>query len=143
YHRELFPQHREKYTEYSQRLLDRAKSVDAVKYVETLKRIRELRRDVHKVFEEVDVLLLPTMREPAPPIKEVMDRSHRGRLSNTSPFNRFGLPALTLPCGFSKDGLPIGLQIVGPYFGEPTVLTAAAEYQRSTEWHLKRPPAIE
>ena len=142
YHRDLFEKNREKYTEYSQRLLDRAKTADAVQYVETLKRIRECRRDVRKVFAEVDIPLLPTMREPAPSIKDVMDRTHRGRPSNTSAFNRFGLPALTLPCGFSRDGLPIGLQVVGPYFGESVVLSVAAEFQRSTDWHLRRPAAI-
>ena len=142
YHRELFEKNREKYTEYSQRLLDRAKTVDAVKYVETLKRIRDGRRAVRTIFEEVDVLVLPTMREPAPLIKEVMDRTHRGRASNTSAFNRFGLPALTLPCGFSKDGLPIGLQVVGPYFGENVVLSVAHAFQRSTDWHLRRPAVV-
>jgi aspartyl-tRNA(Asn)/glutamyl-tRNA(Gln) amidotransferase subunit A len=142
YHRELFEKDRYKYTDYSQRLLDRAKSVDAVKYVETLKRIRECRKDVRKIFEEVDILLLPTMREPAPLIQEVMDRTHRGRASNTSAFNRFGLPALTLPCGFSKDGLPIGLQVVGPYFGESVVPSVAAEFQRLTDWHLRRPHVV-
>jgi aspartyl-tRNA(Asn)/glutamyl-tRNA(Gln) amidotransferase subunit A len=50
------------------------------------------------------------------------------------------LPALTLSCGFSRDGLPIGLQVVGPYFGEGVVLAAAFAYQQSTDWHLKRPP---
>src|SRR6185436_9199024 len=132
YHKDLFEKDRDKYTAYSQRLLDRAKIADPVAYVETLKRIRECRRDVRKVFAEVDVLLLPTMREPAPPIKEVMDRTHRGKPSNTSAFNRFGLPALTLPCGFSKEGLPIGLQVVGPYFGESVVLSVAYAFQQST-----------
>jgi aspartyl-tRNA(Asn)/glutamyl-tRNA(Gln) amidotransferase subunit A len=95
---------------------------------------------VRKTFEQVDVLLLPTMREPAPSIKETMDRSHRSPPSNTSAFNRFGLPALTLPCGFSRDGLPIGLQVVGPYFNENIVLTAAFAYQQATNW-IQRHPA--
>ena len=140
YHREMFDASPEKYHPTSRRTLERAKAVSAERYVETLKRIREARRDVRRTFQEVDVLLLPTMREPAPLIKEIVDQTHRLPLSNVSAFNRFGLPALTLPCGFSRDGLPIGLQVVGPYFGEGVVLAAAFAYQQSTEWHLKRPP---
>jgi aspartyl-tRNA(Asn)/glutamyl-tRNA(Gln) amidotransferase subunit A len=142
YHRDYFEKSREQYSAYSQRLLDTAKTVASDKYVETLKRIREARRDIRKVFEQVDILLLPTMREPAPPLKAMMDRTHRSRPSNVSAFNRFGLPALTLPCGFSRDGLPVGLQIVGPYFGESVVLSAAFAFQQSTEWHLRRPSGL-
>jgi aspartyl-tRNA(Asn)/glutamyl-tRNA(Gln) amidotransferase subunit A len=139
YHRAMFDASPEKYHPTSRRLLDRAKTISAERYVETLKRIREARRDIRRTFQEVDVLLLPTMREPAPFIKEIVDQTHRLPLSNVSSFNRFGLPALTLPCGFSRDGLPIGLQVVGPYFGESVVLATAFAYQQSTDWHLKHP----
>ncbi len=139
FHEPLLKTSADKYTEYSLRLLERAKNTSAVRYVETLKQFRECRRDVRKTFEEVDVLLLPTMREPAPSIKETMDRSHRSPPSNTSAFNRFGLPALTVPCGFSRDGLPIGLQVVGPYFNEGVVLSAAFAYQQATEWTQRHP----
>lgn len=136
FHKPYFDATPDQYSDYSQRLLERAKQTSAERYVETLKRIREARRDVRRVFEEVDVLLLPTMREPAPPIKEVVDRTHRNRGSNTSNFNRFGLPAITVPCGLSRDNLPIGLQIVGPYFAESVVLTVAYAYQRSVTQKL-------
>lgn len=138
YHREYFEKSRGLYGSYSQRLLDRAKTVSADRYVETLKRIREARRDVRRTFEDVDVLMLPSMREPAPPLKAVMDRTHRSRASNLSAFNRFGLPAMSVPCGFSRDGLPIGLQIVGPYFDEERVLTVGFAYQESTSHLLTR-----
>ena len=140
YHREMFEASPDQYHPSSRRLLERAKTTSADRYVETLKRIREARRDVRRVFEQVDVLLLPTMREPAPSIKEVVERTRRGRPGNTGIFNRFGLPALTLPCGFSRDGLPIGLQVVGPSFGESIVLTVAHAYQQSTDWSRRRPP---
>jgi aspartyl-tRNA(Asn)/glutamyl-tRNA(Gln) amidotransferase subunit A len=140
YHREMFEASPDQYHPSSRRLLERAKTTSADRYVETLKRIREARRDVRRVFEQVDVLLLPTMREPAPLIKEVVERTRRGRPGNTGIFNRFGLPALTLPCGFSRDGLPIGLQVVGPSFGESIVLTVAHAYQQSTDWSRRRPP---
>jgi aspartyl-tRNA(Asn)/glutamyl-tRNA(Gln) amidotransferase subunit A len=59
---------------------------------------------------------------------------------NTRPFNAYGLPTITLPCGFSKDGMPIGLQISGPRFGEANVFALAHAYQEATEWHKRKPP---
>ena len=68
----------------------------------------------------------------------------RGRASldaedNTRPFNGYGLPVVSIPCGFSKAGLPIGLQIAGPLFAEARVLALAHAYQQETEWHKRRP----
>jgi aspartyl-tRNA(Asn)/glutamyl-tRNA(Gln) amidotransferase subunit A len=59
---------------------------------------------------------------------------------NTRPFNGYGLPTITLPCGFSKDGMPIGLQISGPRFGEVNVFALAYAYQEATDWHKRKPP---
>jgi aspartyl-tRNA(Asn)/glutamyl-tRNA(Gln) amidotransferase subunit A len=59
--------------------------------------------------------------------------------SNCVPFNTFGNPAVTLPCGFSKSGLPIGLMIAGPRFSEGRVLALANAYEKATEWHKRRP----
>ena len=140
YHQKMFEASPETYHPSSRRLLEQAKTTSAVQYVETLKRLREARRDVRKTFEEVDVLLLPTMRETPPLISDVVNGRHRSPGSNVSAFNRFGLPALTLPCGFSPAGLPIGLQVVGPSFGESAVLAVAMAYQQSTDWHRRRPP---
>jgi aspartyl-tRNA(Asn)/glutamyl-tRNA(Gln) amidotransferase subunit A len=114
--------------------------VQAVPYVETLKRVRECRRQIRHTFEEVDILLLPTKREPAPLISETVNETHVRPPSNTSAFNHFGTPAITVPCGFSKEGLPVGLQIVGPAYGEPVVLAIAYVFQQMTDWHTRRPP---
>jgi aspartyl-tRNA(Asn)/glutamyl-tRNA(Gln) amidotransferase subunit A len=57
----------------------------------------------------------------------------------TRPFNLNGFPAMTLPCGFSKEGLPIGLQLAGRPFDEETVLRAAYTYEQATDWHKQRP----
>jgi aspartyl-tRNA(Asn)/glutamyl-tRNA(Gln) amidotransferase subunit A len=59
--------------------------------------------------------------------------------ANTRPFNGYGLPVISIPCGFSKEGLPIGLQIAGPLFSESSVLALAHAYQRETDWHKRRP----
>ena len=58
---------------------------------------------------------------------------------NTRPFNGYGLPVIAIPCGFSKEGLPIGLQIAGPLFAESSVLALAHAYQRETDWHNRKP----
>jgi len=142
YQKPFFDQSPELYHPWSQRHLNQMKKVETVAYIETLKRIRECRRDIQRVFESVDVLVLPTMREPAPLISETVNETHRRPPSNTSSFNHFGTPALSLPCGFSKEGLPIGMQIVGPAFHEPVVLQAAYAYQQSTDWHRRTPPVV-
>jgi len=59
---------------------------------------------------------------------------------HTRPYNLNGFPAITVPCGFSKNGLPIGFQLAGKPFDEETVLRAAFAYEQATEWHKRRPP---
>jgi aspartyl-tRNA(Asn)/glutamyl-tRNA(Gln) amidotransferase subunit A len=60
-------------------------------------------------------------------------------LRNTRPVNVWGLPAISIPCGFTKAGLPIGLQIIGPHWGEARVLQLAHAYEQATEWHKQKP----
>jgi len=141
YQKPFFDKSPELYHPWSQRHLNAMKKVETVAYIETLKRIRERRRDIRRIFEQVDLLVLPTMREPAPLLTATVNETHHRPPSNTSAFNHYGTPALTVPCGFSKDGLPIGLQIAGPAYHEPVVLSLAFAYQQSTDWH-RRVPAI-
>jgi aspartyl-tRNA(Asn)/glutamyl-tRNA(Gln) amidotransferase subunit A len=61
-------------------------------------------------------------------------------LINTAAFDIYGLPTISVPCGFSSSGLPIGLQISGNHFAESTVLALAHAYEQATEWHKRRPP---
>jgi aspartyl-tRNA(Asn)/glutamyl-tRNA(Gln) amidotransferase subunit A len=142
YQKPFFDKSPQLYHPWSQRQMDELKQVQSVPYVETLKRVRECRRDIRRVFEQVDILALPTMREPAPLISETVNETHQRPHSNTSAFNHFGTPAITVPCGFSKDGLPIGLQLVGAPFCEPVVLSIAYAYQQSTDWHQRTPPVV-
>ena len=139
YQKPFFDKSPELYHPWSQRHLNQMKKVETLPYIETLKRVRECRRDIRRVFEDVDVLLLPTMREPAPLISETVNETHRRPPSNTAVFNHLGIPALTLPCGFSKEGLPIGLQIAAKPWAEPVVLAVAKAYQNATTWHLSAP----
>jgi aspartyl-tRNA(Asn)/glutamyl-tRNA(Gln) amidotransferase subunit A len=104
------------------------------------------RSDIQAVFKTVDLLVTPTTPMPAPSIAELKadldNLRHRELLllRNTRPFNVWGLPALSLPCGFTQDGLPIGLQIAGPPWGEAGVLRLAYAFEQSTDWHKREAP---
>jgi aspartyl-tRNA(Asn)/glutamyl-tRNA(Gln) amidotransferase subunit A len=101
---------------------------------------------LRRELEAVDLLLTPTTPLPAIPIGQdtvryggTEEAAIAAFVRCTGPFNASGLPALSLPCGFTKDGLPIGLQLVGRPFDEATVLRAGHAYEQATEWHLRRP----
>jgi len=107
-----------------------------------------LRQQILDALEQVDVLVLPTGPVTAPPVESVpgvQSKEHAltglaGRISFTGPFNLAGTPALSVPCGFSSSGMPMGLQIVGRPFAEETVLRVAHAYEQATEWHNWRAP---
>lgn len=139
YQAPFFQKSPELYHPWSRRQLTDLQNVTAVNYVETLKRLRDCRREIGRIFEQVDVLILPTKRDTAPTIQATIDESYKRPGSNTSAFNRFGTPAISIPCGFSRNSLPIGLQIVGPHFGEPQVLSVARAYQQVSDWHTRHP----
>jgi aspartyl-tRNA(Asn)/glutamyl-tRNA(Gln) amidotransferase subunit A len=142
YQAPFFRKSPESYHPWSRRQLSELENVTAVGYVETLKRLRECRLQIRRIFETVDLLVLPTRRDLAAPIQATVDETYKRSASNLAAFNRFGTPAISIPCGFSKTSakpLPIGLQIVGRPFGEPQVLAAAHAYQQMTDWHLRRP----
>ena len=111
-----------------------------------LRELAEIRRSIQSVFEEVDVLATPTAPIPAPEIEELKRNPDLLRphelvlLRNTRPANVWGLPAISVPCGFTGAGLPIGLQIIGPPWGEASVLQVAHAFEQATEWHERQPP---
>ena len=107
-----------------------------------------LRKQILDALEKVDVLILPTGPVTAPPVESVPgieSKEHSltglaGRISFTGPFNLAGTPAISVPCGFSAAGMPMGLQIVGKPFDEETVLKVAHAYEQNTDWHNCRAP---
>ena len=121
---------------------------DAVWMAQVLRQVREYTATLRTVLrDEVDLLALPTCPIGAPPIgADVCDvggvelQTFFALAQRTAPFNAAGLPALSVPCGFTPDGLPIGLQIVGRPFDETTVLRAGHAYEQATDWHRRRPP---
>jgi aspartyl-tRNA(Asn)/glutamyl-tRNA(Gln) amidotransferase subunit A len=105
-------------------------------------RVRTLiRKDFDKAFEACDVIVTPTTPTTAFKIGEKIQDPLQMYLSDiyTISVNLAGLPALSLPCGFDSEGLPIGIQIVGKHFDESTLLGAAYAYEQSTDWHKRKP----
>lgn len=99
------------------------------------------RNEIRKRFEEVDILLTPTVPIPPPRIEDLQKHPETLRpaellmLRNTRPFNVWGIPAISLPCGFTKGGAPIGLQLAAAPGREDLLLQAANAYEKATEWH--------
>jgi len=110
-------------------------------YVQAQRLRAQLREDTARAFEQVDLLVTPTVLGPAPAFSTVLDPDFPFAKSNMGPFNMTGLPTLALPTGFSSSGLPLSFQISGRPFDEATVLRAGHAYQRATDWHRRRPPA--
>jgi aspartyl-tRNA(Asn)/glutamyl-tRNA(Gln) amidotransferase subunit A len=105
-------------------------------------RVRTLiRKDFEEAFQRCDLLILPTAPTPAFRIGEKVDDPLQMYLSDifTIPCNLAGLPGLSLPCGFTGEGLPIGLQILGNFFQEEKILRAAWAFEQNTEHHRRKP----
>jgi aspartyl-tRNA(Asn)/glutamyl-tRNA(Gln) amidotransferase subunit A len=100
-----------------------------------------IKRDFDQAFKHVDILATPTTPEPAFRAGEKTQDPLKMYLSDifTNSVNLAGVPAISVPCGFTGGGLPVGLQFIGPHFDEAAVLRAAHAYEQSTDWHKKRP----
>ena len=100
-----------------------------------------IREDFDRVFQDVDLLVTPVMPTPAFQLGEKIEDPLQMYLSDlyTISASLAGIPAISLPCGFSRKGLPIGMQILGRPFEEDVVLRAARAYELATDWRKKRP----
>ncbi len=145
YHAEFIARSPELYHPETLRRLQAGAGISAVDLAERRRELQEARREIARVFEDVDVLVTPTIPAAAPTIAELLQNPDQLRprelllLRNTRPFNVWGLPAISIPCGFTEAGLPIGLQIAGPYWEEACVLQLAYAYEQSTAWHKRQP----
>ncbi|MBI4621754.1 MAG: aspartyl/glutamyl-tRNA amidotransferase subunit A [Verrucomicrobia bacterium] len=120
--------------------------IPAVDYLQAQRVRRVVRQAWARLFAQVDCLATPTVPMTAPRFGQQTVPLPSGEmplvnacLDNSLPFNFSGHPALTIPCGFSAGGLPIGLQLVGRPYDEPTLLRLAHHYQQHTDWHRRRP----
>jgi aspartyl-tRNA(Asn)/glutamyl-tRNA(Gln) amidotransferase subunit A len=111
-------------------------------YYKKAQQVRTLiRQDFEAAFRQVDVIVAPTAPTPAFKIGEKTDDPLQMYLSDvyTVPINLAGIPGISLPCGFSSAGLPIGLQIIGKPFDEETILQVAYAFEQQTEYHRRKP----
>lgn len=109
-------------------------------YLKAAKVRRLIAKDFEQAFKKCDLIITPTSPSPAWKIGEKKDDPLKMYLSDifTIPVNLAGIPAISVPCGFT-NGLPVGLQILGKPFKEEEILQAAYAYEQSTQWHLKKP----
>ncbi|MCI0818235.1 MAG: amidase [Chloroflexi bacterium] len=113
----------------------------AAEYIQAL-RFREMLVEAWRedVFGGIDLVATATTMVAARPIDGSDLSTTFSLIRNTNPFNLLGTPAISVPCGFTGAGLPIGLQLAGRWFDEATVLRAAHAYENATDWHSRRPP---
>ena len=146
YHAENVAKSPELYQAETVRRIRAGEKVSAAEYIRGRRELEEARRNIARVFDDVDVLVTPTTPIPAPTIAELKANPDALRpaelklLRNTRPFNVWGLPAISIPCGFTQSGLPIGLEIAGPHWREDLVLRLAHAYEQATAWHKRTIP---
>jgi aspartyl-tRNA(Asn)/glutamyl-tRNA(Gln) amidotransferase subunit A len=142
-HAESVAKNPELYDPETVRRIRSGENVSAVEYIEQRRELEAARRRIRSIFSDVDVLVTPTTPMPAPAIAglkaspEALRPAELRLLRNTRPFNVWGLPAISVPCGFTQSGLPIGLQIAGPPWREDMVLQLAYAYEQRTAWHKR------
>ncbi len=144
YHAKYLPGSADKYQTETLRRIMAGEKVTADEYQGKKADLLELRRKAARIFDD-DLILTPTVPVLPPVIADLQAQSEQLRpaeivmLRNTRPFNVLGLPSISIPCGFSKGGLPIGLQITGPAHEDAAVLRFAHAFQQATDWHKRDP----
>ena len=156
YHAKWLTESPEKYQAATRTQMIRSNEIKPDVYAEARRQVDLVRREIQKVFLSVDLLITPTMKTPPgtiaaalnapapaapnPAAKGAAPRNVGGAGLNTvGAFDVYGLPAITVPCGFTSSGLPIGLEISGAPFAESTVLALGHVYEQATDWHTRRP----
>jgi aspartyl-tRNA(Asn)/glutamyl-tRNA(Gln) amidotransferase subunit A len=145
YHEELYSHGAGRYQIPTRRALQNGGNLKAAEYIRGRWKLELLRRTIDDAFTDFDLVVLPTRRRTPRKIdaaikREESDKIRNPELENTGQFDVYGIPAITVPCGFTSGGLPVGLMIAGPRFSEGKVLAVAAAYERATEWHKRTPP---
>jgi len=120
-------------------LLELGQGLSAVEYLQAQRLRRRITQELLRALAPFDAIITPTAPVPATPIDNSPPHHGPLRFRNTIPFNLTGLPAISVPCGFTGGGLPMGLQIVGKPFDEAMVLRIAHAYEQATDWHTRHP----
>jgi aspartyl-tRNA(Asn)/glutamyl-tRNA(Gln) amidotransferase subunit A len=143
-----FPARAADYGEEVRQRIDSGAKVPAVRYLAGFDVRKKLLAEFETAFEDVDAIVAPTVPVPAPPIgaeSVEIDGEQTGVrpaiVGHCRPANFTGLPAISIPCGFTREGLPIGLQLIGRAFDESTLLRVAFSYERAHDWRARHPRA--
>jgi len=150
---EIYEYHEKMATEtpelYDPRTLFRVRKcagISASDYIRAQRELQQIRRAAESVFEQVDVVITPTTPATAPKISDLLPLAEpelrnfetKYLMRNTSPFSVLYWPSTSVPCGFTREGLPVGMQISGRPGQDAAVLRLAYTYEQATEWHNKR-----
>jgi len=145
YHAEFVAKTPQLYHPETLRRIQSGGSVRTAEYIQARRELENIRREIESIFDEVDAILTPTVPISLPVIDDLTREPAKLReveidtLRNTRPFNVLGLPTISVPCGFTQAGLPIGLQISAAPWHEDIVLALAHSYEQATEWHKRSP----
>jgi aspartyl-tRNA(Asn)/glutamyl-tRNA(Gln) amidotransferase subunit A len=149
YHADFVSRSPELYQPETLRRIRRGEGISSKEVEQRRREQEQFRSEIRKAFESLDVLVTPTTPIPAPAIDELKQKPDLLRpreillLRNTRPVNVWGLPAISVPCGFTAAGLPIGLQIIGSHWREDRILQLAHAYEQATNWHKRTPRLAE
>lgn len=130
--------------------VEKTAGISATDYLRECRRLAKVRADAETIFEHVDVVITPTTPVPAPKladlealaIPDVRPFEVKYLMRNTAPFSSLFWPSISVPCGFSRDGLPIAIQVSARPQADSTVLRLAHAYEQATEWHKRRPAIL-
>ena len=145
YHRMFIEKSPELYQPETLRRIRSGEGISEAQLEDARRNLAAARREIQSVFSTLDFLVTPVVPIPAPPLAELKEHPDLLRprelilLRNTRPFNVWGLPAISIPCGFAAGGLPIGLQIAGPAWAETGILRLAFAYEQASVWHKREP----
>lgn len=121
-----------------------ASLVTAVDYLHAMRMRTPMRRAWAEMFKKVDVIVAPSRSTVSYPVDKTFDKAYPG-VGGTSPIgasNLVGVPAISVPNGFGQNGLPTGIQLIGPAWGERELLELAVSLQSETDWHRRKPPEV-
>lgn len=162
YHEDYFREKSELYQPTTRKRLEQSALAhqSAVDYVRQLEAMELLRRTIDDAFTDFDLVVMPTLKTEPPLLDDMIRRnimmvegllppsesapgaggSGGAGISSVGAYDAYGIPSLSIPCGFTQAGLPVGLMICGPHFTESKIFALAAAYEKATQWHLKKPP---